>query len=96
MSRAFAYAAAHDIGMGGPDIDPFRPAQMKNSYRFLNAYRGKLELVAMSVQEPDLDFIDPRTGKPFTKDDFTTFARDYLGANIYSGNLSLAQRSPHR
>jgi hypothetical protein len=82
MSRAFAYAAAHDIGMGGPDIYPFNPGQMKNSYRFLNEYRGKLKLVAMSVQEPDLDFIDAKTGKPFTKEDFTAFARDYLGADI--------------
>jgi hypothetical protein len=82
MSRAFAYAAAHDIGAGGPDIYPFNPAQMKNSYRFLNEYRGKLRHVAMSVQEPDLDFIDAKTGKPFTKDDFTGFASDYLGADI--------------
>ena len=82
MSRAFAYVAAHRIGMGGPDIYPFNPAFMKNSYRFLNDYRGKLNHVAMSVQEPDLDFIDPKTGKPFTKEDFTAFARDYLGADI--------------
>ena len=82
MARTFAYAAAHDIGIGGPDIYPFSPGLMKNSYRFLNDYRGKLKLVAMSVQEPDLDFIDPKTGKPFTKQDFTGFARDYLGANI--------------
>jgi hypothetical protein len=82
MSRAFAYAAAHDVGMGGPDIYPFNRAQMTNSYRFLNEYRGKLKHVAMSVQEPDLDFIDPKTGKPFTKDSFTSFARDYLGADI--------------
>ncbi|MEO5772661.1 MAG: hypothetical protein ABIQ32_00905 [Sphingomicrobium sp.] len=82
MSRTFAYAAAHDIGLGGPDIYPFNPAQMKNSYRFLNEYRGKLKLVAMSVQEPDLEFIDPKTNKPFTKEDFTGFARDYLGADV--------------
>jgi hypothetical protein len=82
MSRAFAYAADHNIGIGGPDIYPFNKGQMKNSYRFLNAYRGKLKLVAMSVQEPDLDFVDTQTGKPFSKDDFKNFARDYLGADI--------------
>lgn len=82
MSRAFAFAAAHKIGMGGPDIYPFRPAQMKNSYRFLDEYRGKLKVVAMSVQEPDLDFINPRTGKHFTREEFTDFASGYLGANI--------------
>jgi hypothetical protein len=82
MSRAFAYAATHDIGMGGPDIDPYNKGQMKNSYRFLNAYRGKLKLVAMSVQEPDLEFINPQSGKHLTRDEFSDFARDYLGADI--------------
>jgi len=82
MSRAFAQVAARGIGMGGPDIYPFNHAQMVNSYRFLNEYRGKLKLVAMSVQEPDLDFIDTKTGKPFTRDAFNDFARDYLGATI--------------
>ena len=82
MSRAFAYAATHDLGIGGPDIYPFNRAQMMNAYRFLNEYRGKLKHVAMSVQKPDLDFIDAKTGKPFTKDSFTSFARDYLGADI--------------
>jgi hypothetical protein len=97
MSRAFAYAASHDIGMGGPDTYPFNRAQMKNSYRFLNEYRGKLKLVAMSVQEPDLDFIDANTGKPFTKDSFTGFARDYLGANIiFWAYTSPWLQPPHR
>lgn len=98
MSRAFAEAAAHGIGMGGPDIYPFNPALMRNSYRFLNDYRGRLKLVAMSVQEPDLDFIDPKTGKPFTKDDFTGFARDYLGANIifWAYISPWLQPPPHR
>lgn len=98
MSRAFAYAAAHDIGMGGPDIYPFNPALMQNSYRFLNDYRGKLKLVAMSVQEPDLDFIDPATGKPFSKDSLTGFARDYLGANIifWAYISAWLQPAPHR
>jgi hypothetical protein len=82
MSRTFAYAYAHGIGMGGPDTYPFNKGQMKNSYLFLHDYLGKLKLVAMSVQEPDLDFIDKVTGKPFTKQDFEGFARDYLGANI--------------
>ena len=82
MSRAFAYAASHGIGMGGPDIHPQSSNLMKNSYRFLHQYRGKLKIVAMAVQQPDLDFIDSTTGKPFTKEDFSRFARDYLGADI--------------
>jgi len=82
MSRAFAYAYAHGIGMGGPDIVPYKKAQMKNSYPFLHDYRGKLKIVAMGIQEPTLEYINPDTGKPFTKDEFVSFARDYLGVDI--------------
>ena len=82
MNRTFAYAAVHGIGMGGPDILPFNKAQMKNSYPFLHDYRGRLKLVAMGVQEPTLDYINPDTGKPFTKDEFVSFAREYLGVDI--------------
>ncbi|MDR3528535.1 MAG: hypothetical protein P4L57_14790 [Rhizomicrobium sp.] len=82
MSRAFAFAATHDIGMGGPDIVPYKKAQMKNSYPFLHDYRGKLKLVAMAVQEPTLEYINPDTGKPFSKEEFLKFARDFLGVDV--------------
>ena len=52
MSRTFEFALAHGIGLGGPDIVPWRKAQMKNSYPFFNKYKGKLPLVAMAVQSP--------------------------------------------
>jgi hypothetical protein len=82
MSRAFAYAADHGVGMGGPDIMPFNKAQMDNSYPFLHDYRGKLKIVAMAVQEPTLEYINPETGKPYTKEGFVSFARDYLGVDV--------------
>lgn len=82
MSRTFAFAASHGIGLGGPDVVPFRKGQMKNSYPFFHQYRGKLKLVAMAVQEPTLTYTNPKTGEHFTREDFVNFARDYLGANI--------------
>ncbi len=82
MSRAFAYAAANQIAIGGPDIVPFNKAHMKNAYRFLHDYRGRLKLVAMAVQEPTLEYVNPDTGKPFTKEEFVAFGRDYLGVDI--------------
>lgn len=82
MSRAFAYAAANRIAVGGPDILPFNKAHMANAYRFLHDYRGRLKLVAMAVQEPTLEYVNPDTGKPFTKDEFVSFGRDYLGVDI--------------
>ena len=82
MSRAFAFAAANGIGLGGPDIVPNQRGQMKNSYPFFHEYKGRLALVAMAVQEPTLTYTNPATGKKFTKDEFIDFARDYLGADV--------------
>jgi hypothetical protein len=82
MSRFFEFAAQNRIGLGGPDIVPWQPGQMKNSYPFFNQYRGKLDLVAMAVQEPTLTYKNPKTGKKFTRAEFVSFARDYLGVDI--------------
>ena len=88
MSRFFEYASANHIGLGGPDIVPWRPGQMKNSYPFFNRYRGRIALVAMAVQEPTLTYRNPKTGKTFTRDEFVAFARDYLGVDIIFWSVS--------
>lgn len=82
MSRFFELAAANGIGVGGPDIVPYRPGQMANSYPFIRAYREKVPLVAMAIQEPTLEYLNPQTGKPFTREEFERFATGYLGADI--------------
>lgn len=82
MGRLFAFASANNIGLGGPDIVPNRKAHMKNAYPFFNQYKGKLALVAMAVQEPTLNYRNPATGNPFTKNEFVQFAENYLGADI--------------
>ncbi|MEV7596038.1 hypothetical protein AB0O91_01450 [Kitasatospora sp. NPDC089797] len=80
MQEMFDLARDERIGVGGPDTLPDRPYQMANSYKFLHAYKGALPLVAMAVQEPDVNAADPTTGKPYTRERFTGFAHDYLGA----------------
>ena len=82
FARFFAAAAEDGIGLGGPDIVPWKTGQMKNSYPFFNDYRGKLPVVAMAVQEPTLTYIDPVTGEPFTRQAFVDFATGYLGVDI--------------
>ncbi|WP_375451862.1 hypothetical protein [uncultured Devosia sp.] len=81
MSRLFDFAQANDIGLGGPDIVPWREGQMNNSYPFFNASKGALRIVGMAVQEPTLDYVNEATGKPFTKAEFVEFATDYLGVD---------------
>ncbi|MCT2409593.1 hypothetical protein NZD88_18730 [Chryseobacterium antibioticum] len=82
MLRLFEFANNNNIGLGGPDIVPNKNAQMKNSYPFFNQYKGKLSLVAMAVQEPTLTYKNPKTKKPFTKEEFVDYAENYLGVNI--------------
>ncbi|MEN4760334.1 hypothetical protein ABEG63_08395 [Chryseobacterium sp. C39-AII1] len=82
MSRLFDFANKNNVGLGGPDIVPNKNAQMKNSYPFFNKYKGKLSLVAMAVQEPTLTYKNPKTKKPFTKEEFVNYAENYLGVNI--------------
>lgn len=82
MERAFAFAVEHRIGVGGPDIVPWRQGQMVNSYPFFHRYSTDLPVVAMAVQEPTLTYTNPETGRPFSRDEFVTFGRDFLGVDV--------------
>lgn len=82
MARLFKFASENNIGLGGPDIIPYRKAQMHNAYPFFNQYKNKLSLVALAVQEPTLTYKNPETGKTFTREEFVRFASDYLGADL--------------
>ncbi|MFI5669919.1 hypothetical protein [Streptomyces sp. NPDC051704] len=82
MEKTFEFAETHGVGLGGPDVLPNRPAQMENSYPFFERYRGKLRMVAMAVQEPDFEYTNPSTGKPYTKEEFVDFGGRRLGADV--------------
>ncbi|MFB7978618.1 hypothetical protein [Streptomyces vinaceus] len=82
MERTFEFAKAHGVGLGGPDVLPDRQAQMENSYPFFERYRGQLPMVAMAVQEPDFEYTNPSTGKPYTKEEFVDFGGRRLGADV--------------
>ncbi|CDL83971.1 hypothetical protein [Xenorhabdus szentirmaii] len=82
MSRLFEIAQKNNIGLGGPDIVPYKKGQMKNSYPFFHQYKNKLALVAMAIQEPTLTYTNPQTKKKFTQQEFIKFAEEYLGVNI--------------
>jgi hypothetical protein len=82
MSRMFEFAKQNGIGLGGPDIVPFKKGQMKNSYPFFHQYKGQLSLVAMAIQEPTLTYTNPQTKKKFTREEFVSFAENYLGVDV--------------
>ncbi len=82
MEKTFVHAIEIGVGLGGPDIVPYGKGQMQNSYPFFHLYRNKLPLVAMAVQEATLTYTNPKTKKHFTKEEFSDFAMNYLGAKI--------------
>ena len=84
MERFFAFAVDRGIGLGGPDIVPYRRGQMRNSYPFFNRRHEELPLVAMAVQGATLTYTNPRTGNRFTREEFIDFATGdgQLGARL--------------
>ncbi|HAZ7573038.1 hypothetical protein OQJ02_01040 [Legionella sp. PATHC032] len=85
MSRLFAFARNHHIGLGGPDVVPYKESQMKNSYPFFHKLKGKIE-TAIAIQEPDYTYTNPKTGAFYHFDDFYSFSKGYLGAFILFWN----------
>jgi len=87
MGRIFSYAIQHNIGLGGPDVVPYRKGQMKNNYPFFHHYKGRINTIGMAVQKPDYLYINPMTGAHYTMEEFLSFAKNYLGATILFWNV---------
>ncbi|KAJ6780588.1 hypothetical protein PWT90_04071 [Aphanocladium album] len=79
---SFEYYAAHGVGVGGPDLIPYKPGQVANSYTYIPMYHDRVPISVVSVQEPDLAEINKETGKPFTKEEFVRYAVDVLRVSI--------------
>ncbi|KAG9322356.1 hypothetical protein KVV02_001338 [Mortierella alpina] len=80
--RSFEMAIDHGLGLGGPDVRPWQPYQMENSYKFFHEHKNDLKTIAMAVQQPDLRFKNKTTGEPYSMEEFRGFAVDYLGADL--------------
>ena len=87
MSRLFELGKEQGIGMGGPDIIPYRRAQEKNAYQLLKSDGAELPVVAMAVQGPTLTYTNPNTGEKFTRGEFEAYARDELNVDIIFWSL---------
>ena len=74
------YRAAVDlgVGLGGPDLLPWKKGQMDNGYRFIKMCRGKIPS-GIAVQWGNYDYINPRTRNRVTLRELISFADEYLG-----------------
>ncbi|HZL34826.1 MAG TPA: hypothetical protein VFC78_05915 [Tepidisphaeraceae bacterium] len=65
------------VGVGGPDLKPFKPWQLHNSYPLIHEYAGSVP-VGIAVQDGNYELPNPKTGKPVTIPELIGFATDYL------------------
>jgi hypothetical protein len=78
MRGLFATAQKLKMGVGGPDLMPYRKSHMAQTYGFFKRYPNAL-VKGMAVQDGNLRQINPKTGQKNTVDDILGFAKNYLG-----------------
>ena len=73
------YKAAQElqVGVGGPDLLPYKPGQMKNSYHLIRDSAGIVP-IGVAVQDGNYEHVNPQTGKRVTISDIIKFATEYL------------------
>lgn len=73
------YQAAKEskVGVGGPDLLPYSPGQLKSSYPLIRQAAGIVP-IGIAVQDGNYDDINPKTGKRITIAELIKFATEYL------------------
>ena len=77
LKSVFEQGMKLGVGLGGPDIIPYKKEQMNHSYKFANEYKGKI-VVGYAVQEGNYSQKNANTGKRMTISDIYDFAASYL------------------
>lgn len=80
LSSVYAAAAEIGIGIGGPDLLPYKPGQMKHAYHFIPRYAEKVP-VGMAIQWNNYRHVNPHTGKEVTVKEIYRFGTEHLKAN---------------
>ena len=76
------YQAAREskVGVGGPDLLPYKPGQMGSSYSLIREVGGEVT-VGIAVQDGNYEHVNPKTGKRVTIKELIDFANEYLKAD---------------
>ena len=68
------------VGLGGPDLFPYKEGQMANGYRFIHMARNVLAN-GVAAQWGNYRWKNPKTSRRVTIPEMTEFATGYLGAH---------------
>jgi hypothetical protein len=65
------------VGMGGPDLLPHRPGQLKSSYPLIRQAAG-IVATGIAVQDGNFEDKNPATGRRVEISELVKFATEYL------------------
>ena len=77
LKALYQFAWVNNIGVGGPDLFPYKPGQMKNSYGLIKDSYKKV-VTSLAVQDGNYEYTNPHTGKKITSEELYEFAKNYL------------------
>ena len=80
LKSVYKKAAELKVGLGGPDLLPYRPYQMSHSYPLLRESAGRVS-TGIAVQDGNYDSINPKTNKQVTLPELMEFGTEYLKVN---------------
>ena len=77
LRSVFRRARELRVGVGGPDLLPFRPFQMQNSYPLIRESAGAVPS-GIAVQDGNYEDRNPKTGQQVTVPELIEFATGFL------------------
>jgi len=80
LRSVYEAALAAHVGVGGPDLMPFRVGQVKGSYPLIRDAAGRVP-TGIAVQDGNLAQVNPSTGERVRASELLRFARDELGVD---------------
>jgi hypothetical protein len=77
LRRIYKTAIDLKMGVGNPDLLPYKKGQMNHSYQFMKAYHEVIPS-GIAVQWGNYEHINPRTNSQITISELIEFAGEYL------------------
>ncbi|MGH8015366.1 MAG: hypothetical protein ACREBV_04170 [Candidatus Zixiibacteriota bacterium] len=77
LKSVYEFARINNIGVGGPDLPPFKKGQMNHSNKLINEFVGTIP-IGIAVQCGNYEHIDPQTNSEIEISDLIDFAANYL------------------
>lgn len=80
LRAVYEAARKFNVGVGGPDLLPYKESQMGASYPLIRASAPHVR-VGVAVQDGNYQHVNPKTGKQVSIAEIINFGKDYLGVD---------------